>query len=311
MTSDTTQALVPPRKSGTVLLALARSVRPHQWVKNLVCFAGLIFSGNLFSQEKQLQAVIAFAAFSAAASAVYLFNDYLDRYRDRTNPRTADRPLASGTLPVWLAAVALVGLLSAAVVLTFTLGVACGVVLGTYFALNIGYSVRLKKTVIADVICIALGFVLRVLFGVYAVQVLPSPWVVLCMFFLALFLGFSKRRGELVSLGLGAGTARPVLDKYTPHFLDLAIGVTATLTITTYTLYCVAPHHDPTMVVTVLPVVYCVLRYAHQVLVENRGQSPERLLYADRMLWVGVVAWVALAVFVIYARPGLFIPKAA
>jgi 4-hydroxybenzoate polyprenyltransferase len=210
---------------------------------------------------------------------------------------------------MWLAIVAAIGMLLASVMLTTTLAAACGVVLAAYLALNIGYSIRLKKTVIADVICIALGFVFRVLFGVYAVQVVPSPWVVLCMFFLALFLGFSKRRGELVSLGVDASSARPVLDKYTAVFLDMAIGVTATLTITTYTLYCVAPHHDPTMVVTVLPVVYCVLRYAHQVIVQNRGQSPERLLYADRMLWIGVVSWVFLAVFVIYASPKLFVPN--
>ena len=136
--------------------------------------------------------------------------------------------------------------------------------------------------------CIALGFVLRVLFGVYAVQVLPSPWIILCMFSLALFLGFGKRKAELNDLGDGAPAARSVLRKYSPEYIDMVLGVTATITILTYMLFTVSSQHDPTLVLSVVPVVYCVLRYAQQVMVYRLGQSPEALFLQDKMMWVGV-----------------------
>jgi 4-hydroxybenzoate polyprenyltransferase len=290
--------------------ALVLAMRPHQWLKNLACLAGVIFSGQLFDTVMLLRAGLAVVAFSLAASAVYLLNDIIDRDRDRRNPRTAARPIASGRLTIAVAVAAFIVLLIIGLIIAADLGTPCLVILMSYHMLNIAYSLRLKRTVIADVICIALGFVLRVLMGVYAVQVLPSPWIVLCMFFLALFLGFGKRRAELGDLADSAGQARPVLEKYAVVYLDFAIGLTATLTVTSYSLYCVAPHHDPTMAVTILPVVYCVLRYALQVIILGHGQSPERLLLRDEMLWIGILVWVVLSVCILYGKPGLFtLPK--
>ncbi|MCE9603822.1 MAG: decaprenyl-phosphate phosphoribosyltransferase [Planctomycetia bacterium] len=288
---------------GTRLLPLLQGMRPYQWVKNVACLAGLVFSGRLLQPEMQLRALLAMLGFSAASSAVYLVNDFFDRQRDLLNPRTAGRPLASGRLPVGLAAFAAAVLITVSIAIAAYLGEACVATLACYFVLNIAYSLRLKQVVIADVICIALGFVARVLFGVYAVQVRPTPWIVLCMFSLALFLGFGKRRGEIDAMHEGAARARPVLARYTTRFLDFAMGLAATSTVTTYALYCIAPHHDPNMIATIFPVVYCVLRYAHQVLVEGRGQSPERLLYTDKMLWIGIIAWIALSIFVLYGKP--------
>jgi 4-hydroxybenzoate polyprenyltransferase len=284
----------------SLALILLRAMRPHQWVKNLTCFAGLMFSGRLFRPEMVIDAGSAFAAFSLMSSAIYLLNDYIDRHRDRLNPRTANRPLASGALPVGVAAVAFVGLVVTAGLIAIALGRACLVVMAAYATMNVGYSLRLKRTVIADVMCIALGFVFRVLFGVYAVQVLPSPWIILCMFSLALFLGFGKRKGELNDLGDGAVAARGVLWKYTSAYLDMVLGITATVTILTYMLFTVSSHHDPTLVITVVPVVYCVLRYAHQVMFEGLGQSPEALFLRDKMMWVGVGTWLVMCVFILY-----------
>lgn len=284
----------------SALRALVRALRPHQWVKNLSCFAGLLFSGRLLEPAVVADAGAAFGGFCLMASAIYLFNDYLDRERDRLNPRTARRPLASGALPVWLAALACVGLVAAAGLVAAWLGRNCLVVLATYAAVNLGYSLRFKQTVIADVMCIALGFVLRVLFGVYAVHVNPSPWIILCMFFLALFLAVGKRKSELRDLGEDAAATRAVLEKYSPEYLDMVFGVTATITILSYTLYTVAGHHNPTMVVTVFPVVYCVLRYAQQVYVKRAGQSPEMLFVKDKMLWIGVTAWLVLCLLILY-----------
>lgn len=202
--------------------------------------------------------------------------------------------------PIRVGAVAFVGLVVAAALIAAALGRACLVVMTAYATMNVGYTVRLKRTVIADVMCIALGFVLRVLFGVYAVQVLPSPWIILCMFSLALFLGFGKRKGELDDLGDGAVAARGVLWKYTSAYVDMVLGITATITILTYMLFTVCSHHDPTLVITVVPVVYCVLRYAHQVMFERLGQSPEDLFLRDKMMWIGVGAWLVMCGLVLY-----------
>ncbi|MBA4018977.1 MAG: decaprenyl-phosphate phosphoribosyltransferase [Pirellula sp.] len=296
------RASIRAARVANTLVAIAQAMRPQHWIKNLTCLAGLVFSGQLFSPLMQLRAASAFISFSAIASAVYLFNDIVDRRRDTLSKRTSQRPIASGRLPVPYAAAAAAMLTTAAAVASALIAPACLVVLLSYMFLNIAYSLRIKRTVIADVICIALGFIFRVLYGVYAVAVLPSSWIVLCVFFLALFLGFGKRRGEFDALASDAADARPVLKKYTTDFLNMAIGITASLTITTYSLYCVLSSHASSLVVTVLPVFYCVLRYAHQILFEGRGESPEKLLYADKMLWIGILTWCLLSVVAIYGN---------
>jgi 4-hydroxybenzoate polyprenyltransferase len=286
-----------------MLRALVIELRPQQWVKNLACFAGLIFSMQLFDVAALGRSMIGFVAFCFAASAVYVLNDVLDRDRDRANTRTARRPVASGELPVWLALAALAMLTTLAAVAAHRLGLACLCTLAAYGVLNLAYSLRLKHAVIADVMCIALGFVLRVVFGVYAVGVRPTAWVVLCMFFLALFLGFGKRRAELTASPY-AGRGRPVLRKYRAEFLDTLLAVSAALTILCYALFTV--QRNPTLVITVLPVVYCVTRYLMHVMVHGRGETPDGLLLSDRRMWVGVVCWLGLCVTILYSDVRLF-----
>ena len=285
------------------LRALAVELRPQQWVKNLACFAGLIFSMQLFDAVALGRSLIGFVAFCLASSAVYVLNDLLDREHDRAHARTAQRPLASGALPVWLAVAALGVLIVFAGATAHGLGLACLCTLAAYGGLNVVYSLRLKHAVIADVMCIALGFVLRVVFGVYAVGVKPTSWVILCMFFLALFLGFGKRRAEL-SAAAGDSRARPVLRKYRPGFLDTLLAVSAALTILCYALFTV--QRNPTLVITVLPVVYCVTRYLAHVMVHGRGEAPDALLLSDWRMWIGVVCWLALCVGILYSDVRLF-----
>jgi 4-hydroxybenzoate polyprenyltransferase len=296
--------ILAQRQSWThVLRALAIELRPQQWVKNLACFAGLIFSMQLFDAVALGRSLIGFVAFCFAASAVYVLNDVLDRDRDRVSARTARRPVASGELPVWLALAALAVLATLAALAAQQLGPACLWTLAAYGGLNLVYSIRLKHAVIADVMCIALGFVLRVVFGVYAVGVRPTAWVVLCMFFLALFLGFGKRRAELKT-SREAGGARPVLHEYRAEFLDTLLAVSAALTILCYALFTV--QRNPTLVITVLPVVYCVTRYLLHVMVHGRGETPDALLLSDRRMWVGVACWLGLCVTILYSDVRLF-----
>jgi 4-hydroxybenzoate polyprenyltransferase len=229
-----------------VARALVQELRPVQWIKNLTCLAGLIFSGRLFLPSYEWSAAVGFWAFCFASSAVYIFNDIIDRDKDRLNPRTAGRPIASGALPLPLAVLALIVLGTAAGLAACWLGWGCVLVISSYGALNVAYSLRLKHVVIADVMCIALGFVLRVVFGVYAVGVLPTPWIALCMFFLALFLGFAKRKAELARLAADSAHVRPVLTKYEAGYLDMLLTMSAATAILCYALFTVASHKNPT-----------------------------------------------------------------
>lgn len=298
---------LPAASLAQVLYALVRQLRPRQWTKNLVCLAGLIFSGLLFHPSAIARALLAVLVFCCVASAIYILNDALDLKRDRTNPRTARRPLASGVLPLWIAALAGYVFLVAGILTAFSLGHACGVVVVLYLLINLLYCFGLKHQVVADVMCIALGFVLRVLLGVYAVGVLPTVWIVTCMFFLALFLGFAKRRAERASLEADSPHARPVLQKYQIGYLDILLAMSATITILCYALFTVTSQKNPTLIITVLPVVYCITHYLMHVMSGGRAQSPEELLLSDRALWLGVLAWVGLCVLILYLDVHLFV----
>lgn len=305
-------AAVPAARPGRRGLAVALIVqlRPRQWIKNFVCLAGLVFSLQLTDPVKVGQAALGFAAFCLLSSAVYIFNDLLDLEFDRRNPRTAARPLAAGELPVWLAGMVLLACLAGAGLLSARLGEACLWTGATYGVLNVFYSLGLKREVIADVMCIALGFVLRLLFGILAVGVAPTAWAVLCVFFLAIFLGFAKRRSELATAAADSSTAsdmRPVLAQYSPVYLDLLLAMSAAMTMMCYAVFTVVSHKNPTLVVTIVPVAYCVLRYLMQVTIHGRGHSPEDILFSDKRLWLGVLVWVVLCVLILYRQVQLFV----
>ena len=251
--------------------------------------------------------ILAFAGFCLAASAVYLLNDVVDRRLDRLNPSKRDRPIASGLVPVTWALAASALLAAGACGLTLRLAPICSMTLAIYLVTNVAYSLRLKHTVLLDVLIIAFGFVLRVLHGVYAIEVKPTSWIVLCMFFLALFLGFAKRRGEMHLMGDEEPFRRPVLSKYRIGYLDLLLGMTATLAILCYALYTVTGHRgNASLVVTVPLVTYGVARYLLLVTVDGEGEAPEKLLVTDRILLGTGALWVASCVLVIYTKIQLF-----
>lgn len=292
---------------------LLRAARPHQWTKNLVCLAGLIFSGRLFLVEPLRAALIAFACFCLASSGCYLINDLCDLRADRQHPKKRLRPLAAGVVPPSWAAIAAGILIVAALGLSsLALPLLCTIVLVIYLVQTAVYSVWLKHTVLLDVLVIALGFVLRVLFGVFAVGVRPTAWIVLCMFFLALFLGFAKRRSELNQVSAeGPGGAvtprRPVLAKYRIDLLDLMLGMTATMAICFYALYTVIgrPDHD-SLVLTVPLVFYGIARFMVVVMRFNVGDAPERQLFSDRVSLLIAVAWALLCVIILYTDVQIF-----
>lgn len=286
-----------------VFMAYLRLLRPQQWVKNGFIFLPLVFSQNLGRPELWFKSVFAFLAFSFIASGIYIINDLRDREEDRFHPEKRFRPLAAGTArPAPAAALAFVLLLAG----LFMAGVLPGMVylpLLAYLFLQVLYTFLLKHLVILDALAIAVGFVLRVVAGAFAIAVPMSSWLLLCTFFLALFLAFCKRRHEL---GLeDSGTHRPVLEEYSEQFLDQLITMNAATTLLCYALYASSPataekFHTPLLVLTVPFVVYGITRYQYLVLIRNKGGNPGRVLFGDLPFALNFLAWMATAFLIVY-----------
>ncbi|MBD3349785.1 MAG: decaprenyl-phosphate phosphoribosyltransferase [Candidatus Eisenbacteria bacterium] len=295
-----------------VPLALIRTMRPDQWTKNLILFAGLIFAGGLTSGVLVGLAAAGFLIFCALSSATYLFNDLIDIGRDRRHPVKSRRPLPSGELPVGVAATAALVLGVGAVYLSYRIGHGFGHVALGYLVLNVLYSVALRRMVILDVMAIAIGFVLR---AVASVEVLVgaapgteiSPWLLVCTFFLALFLGLGKRRHEVLILGESAGEHRSTLEFYAPPLIDPLLGVVTASAVVSYAIYTIWPGTvekvgSAALVYTVPFVVYGVFRYLYLMFAEGEGGRPSRSLVSDVPLAVNIFLWILAVSVIIYLR---------
>jgi len=269
-------------------------------VKNAVCFAALVFAGRLDRPTALTLAGVTFVAFCLASSAVYVLNDVVDRAEDRAHPVKRRRPLAAGRIRPATAVVESALLAVAAVAVSFALVPRARAVIATYLVLQVAYSFVLKRVAIVDVMAIAVGFVLRVQAGIEAIGAPQSAWILLTMFFVALLLGFGKRRSELAHLVDDAHGRRPVLGAYSVAFLDLLLGLSATTALLCYALYAVTVQTAETFLLTVLPVTFGILRYLMLVLVRERGEDPDELVTRDAPLVVAILVWAALTVAVLY-----------
>jgi 4-hydroxybenzoate polyprenyltransferase len=288
-------------------LQIASSLRPAQWVKNLLIFAGLIFGRRLFDPVALVRAVSAFAVFCVLSGVVYLVNDIADRDTDRQHPLKARRPIASGALPVPVAAIAALVLGSVGLAAAFSLGRAFAAVAAAYLSLLMLYSGPLKHIVIIDVLTIAIGFVLRAVAGAVAVNVEISHWLLVCTILLALFIALAKRRHEIVLLAAGAANHRPILGEYSPYLLDQMIGVVTASTLIAYVFYTISPETQAKfgtdwLGLTIPFPLYGIFRYLYLVHQREGGGSPADLLLTDRPLLACVALW-ALAVALIIYRP--------
>ena len=288
------------------------SLRPHQWLKNALVFAGLIFSGQVTDAEMLLTALSAFALFCAASSAAYLLNDVLDRKADRRHPLKCLRPIACGRFPVSLAAPACALLATMAIIGGFTIGLAFGSLVTIYLLQNVAYSTFLKKVAILDIMAIANGFVLRAVAGAVAVSVTASPWLVICAMMLALFVACGKRRHEIGLLREHAGDHRVNLTEYTPELLDSMMAVTGCAGVMTYVLYslsdwAVARYESYALALTVPMVLYGVFRFLYLVHRRGFGGEPSRLFVSDKGLLINGLVWLAMTCFAVYA-PAEWLP---
>jgi len=284
--------------------ALLKTMRPKQWVKNVVVFAALVFDVKFTQPEPLLRTVVAFVLFCLVSSAVYLLNDLVDIEKDRAHPTKRYRPLAAGTLKPWVAVAAMLLLLGVSIPSAFAMDWALGLILSGYFILNVAYSFYLKNVVIIDAMTVAAGFVLRVAAGAVVVGVERfSPWLYVGITMIALLIALGKRRAELMALEGEAGSHRAILDDYTLPFLDQLIGIVTAATIVSYSFYTFSAENLPDnhlMMLTVPFVLYFLLRYLYLIQVRKKGGSPDELLFKDKPLFITAVLWGLFAIGVLY-----------
>ena len=293
-----------------MLRALIEELRPRQWTKNLLLFAGVLFSLQIGVPALALRAAVGFLTFSLLAGTVYLLNDLTDLAADREHPRKRLRPLASGRLPARVAWAALVPLAAIVVALSVWLGPGFSLVVGVYLAMNLAYTLGLKHQPLIDVFIVALGFVLRAIAGVELLRpVSPSttisPWLLVCTFFGALFLSLAKRQRELINAGDGAVNSRAVLGYYTTGLLEGLLLVSASASIMSYALYTIWPatvakFGTEALLYTIPFVTYGVFRYLFLVRSSEITEDPSQVLLTDRSLAACVLLYLVTVVAILY-----------
>jgi 4-hydroxybenzoate polyprenyltransferase len=304
------QASVAPvlQERTSSLRDVLQLLRPPQWSKNTVLFAALIFAKHLFVFSDLITVTLGFLAFCALASGAYVMNDLRDCERDREHPLKSLRPLPSGRVRRGTAVVLSIALVLTGMLSAIALRPGFGVLAGVYFVLQVAYTFWLKETVILDVMSIAAGFVIRAVAGGVIIAVPVSPWLVICTFLLALFLGFSKRRHELILLEGRATDHRASLKEYSPYFLDQMIAVVTASTVVAYAIYTASPEvreklGTDKLYLTIPFVLFGIFRYLYLVHQREEGGNPTQLLLTDRPLLIDVLLWIATAALLLYWTP--------
>jgi len=287
------------------MAAIVRLARPHQWIKNTLVLAALVFGQRLFVFHDVVLAALAFIAFCALSSAGYILNDIADREADRLNPEKSDRPLARGDLSVAVAVRAALVLAAIAVVLSIALGWAFLGIAVCYAALQLMYSLWAKHQVIVDIISVSIGFVLRAFAGGVAIHVEVSPWLVFITFVLALFLVLARRRHELMALGDDAIAHRSALSAYSVRLVDQMISIVAGATLVSYMIYTASGEVEAKLgtrylYLTVPFVAFGILRYLYLIDERNEGGDPARALLGDAPLMVAVALWILTDILLLY-----------
>jgi 4-hydroxybenzoate polyprenyltransferase len=283
-----------PRRRSPARAAVV-ALRPRQWSKNLLVFAGIIFADKLGDPVRWGEALVCFVAYCAISSAAYLGNDVRDREDDRLHPVKRSRPIARGELSVRTALLLAGALAVTAPLLVLPLGLPSVLLVLAFAALQAGYTLRLKHVALLDVLAIAALFVVRAAAGAEAVDVPISAWLLLCTALLALFLALAKRRGELVLVGAGRTPGRQVLDGYSLELVDQLIGIVASGTVIAYAVYTLTAGHSRALLATVPFVVFGIFRYLLLMHRYDIGEEPEQVLLKDVPILLAVAGWIVTA----------------
>lgn len=279
---------------------LLAAMRPRQWSKNLLLYAGILFAAELDDPQRWLQATAAFVAYCLASSAAYIFNDVRDAPHDRLHPLKRSRPIASGAVRS-NRALNVAGILAAfAFAIVAPLGLGSLAYMAGFLGLQVAYSLGLKNLPLIDVMAISGLFVIRAAAGAEAVDVPISPWLLICTALLALFLALAKRRGELASTGVEA-PGRPVLSGYSFALVDQLVSIVAACTIVAYALYTFEAREGSAMMATIPFVVYGLFRYIQLMHREDLGEEPENVLLADLPILATIAAWAIISAAILAA----------
>jgi 4-hydroxybenzoate polyprenyltransferase len=289
--------LEPRRGTGAALWV---ALRPRQWTKNLLLFAGIIFAAEVDDPSRWARALTAFAVYCAASSAAYLLNDLKDVNADRRHPVKRRRPLARGELSSGTVVAVAAALAAASVIGAATLGWTALALLLVFLALQGAYTFGLKELVLIDVMTISALFVVRAAAGADAVDVRISPWLLVCTALLALFLALGKRRGELVLVG-DAKPARPALEGYSLPLVDQLVGIVASSTVVSYAVYALTAHETRALAATIPFVVFGIFRYLLLLQRAGVGEEPENVLVSDVPILVTVALWSATCAVILAA----------
>lgn len=289
---------------------IIKLIRPWQWLKNVFVFIPMFFGGSLLAPSDIRASVLTFMAYSLMASSVYCFNDINDVEADRRHPVKCRRPLASGALPLASAWVVMALMLVLAAAVVTMLGdmqraFRVGGVLLFYYVMNLCYCARLKQYAIVDVCVVAFGFVLRVLAGGYATDIVPSKWLVLMTFLLTLFLSFAKRRDDVLRMNETGEPPRKNTIRYNLTFINQAITVSASVTLVCYIMYTVSPEvvdrfGSDMLYLTSVFVLLGLLRYMQITVVDKKSGDPTKMMLHDRFTQLVVLAWALTFLVLIY-----------
>jgi 4-hydroxybenzoate polyprenyltransferase len=293
------------------MISILQLLRPHQWLKNLFIFLPLFFDRHIMEWSYLLPAILAFLAFSFAASSIYCFNDIYDVEADRLHPKKCTRPIASGAISAASGyAIMVVSLLISLAFIILSQNLIGGgkislLIIIVYYVMNIAYCIRLKQIAVVDVFIIAIGFVLRVLMGGFATGIYISHWIVLMAFLLALFLAFAKRRDDVVMYENTGMKARKNVDRYNLDFMNQVIGVIASITMVCYIMYAVSEEvvhrlKCPYVYVTAIFVLAGIIRYLQVTIVDVKSGSPTKVLMKDRFLQLCILGWLAVFAIILY-----------
>ena len=282
-------------------IAYIKLLRPKQWIKNSFVIAPLVFAKHVFEYNYFIKVIAAFILFCCISSCVYILNDIIDCEKDRLHPKKKNRPIASGIIGKIEGIILIAVLLPLVLFVSFYIDLYFGFVILVYFINNMLYSFIVKHVVILDVMSIALGFLLRVIGGALVIRVYISPWILLCTLLLSLFLGFSKRRNELVVLEKGAENHRKILEEYSLEFIDNMLSIVTASTVMAYSLYTFSTNNgNYNMMLTIPFVLYGIFRYQYIIYKKNEGGSPEETVLSDIPLIMSIVLWGIVSVIILY-----------